>query len=122
MKVVWRKHREDFTNFVKLYEWSFKVLGWLTALGVLKFAFIKTSNTLFVVIYTGLLVALSSFPFAFYFELDMPKIRSFVLRRLVQRGPALIIAVIIAVSLNWAVTHVVDAIANIQLTASSKAY
>jgi hypothetical protein len=76
MKVVWRKYPEDFTFFVKLYEWSFKVLGWLTALGALKFSYIKTGNTLFGFIYIVLLFALSLSPFALYFELDMPKIGS----------------------------------------------
>jgi cellobiose-specific phosphotransferase system component IIC len=119
MKLIWRNHPEDFIFFVKLYEWSFKILGWLTALGALKFAYMKTGNGLFFAIYAAFL-SIYLFPLAtvIYFELDLPKLRSPLLKRLLGRLPPLVLTFALAYSLNWAVTHTVDGIANIQLTAN----
>jgi cellobiose-specific phosphotransferase system component IIC len=119
MKLIWRNHPEDFIFFVKFYEWSFKILGWLTALGALKFAYVKTGNGLFVAIYAALL-CIYSFPLVtvLYFELDFPKMRSPLLKRMLGRLPPLAVLLALWYSLNWAITHTVDGIANIQLTAN----
>jgi hypothetical protein len=53
-----------------------------------------------------------------FFELDFPKLRSPLLKRLLARLPPFAVIVALALLLNWAVTHAVDGIANIQLTAN----
>ena len=114
-------HPEDIKAFAKFYEWAFKILGWLTALGALKFAYIKTGHTLFFIIYV-IFICLWVFPVGtvLFFQFDLPQIKYRLLKRALGRLPSLALIYVVGMSVNWMVTRTVDEIANIQITASCK--
>jgi hypothetical protein len=121
VKIIWLNHPEDVTAFLKLYEWSFKILGWLTALAALKFAYVKTNHTLFFIIYI-ILLCLWTFPLgtSLFFQLDIPWFNSALLKRVLGRLPAMAIILSITLVLNWVLSYTVDEIVDIQLTANCK--
>src|SRR5262245_3366536 len=103
MKLIWRNHSEDFMFFLKLYEWSFKILGWLTALGALKFAYEKTGQNLFYSIYVVFLcVYLFPVVTVIYFEFDFPTVKPPLLKRALERLPSYFGLLAAVYFLNWA--------------------
>jgi hypothetical protein len=78
IKIIWLGTPETLVRFLRFYEWLYKILGWFTALAALRFASVKTGNSLFDIIY-GVLIGLLNIPIVyglvFHIEIDYSNLK-----------------------------------------------
>ena|ERR1700730_15871089 len=123
MKIVWLGDREQLVKFFKLYEWSFKILGWFTALAALKFAHVKTGDVVFIIIYAALAGLLNwpvFYSVVFHVHIDYLRSKSLLADRIIGRLPGIAILLTANYCANWAITYAVNEIVKVQATIACK--
>jgi hypothetical protein len=123
MKIIWLGDTDTLTRFLKYYEWAYKILGWLTALAALKYAYLKTDNKMFILIYGGFISVLNIpviYGLLFHVPINYPSLKSSWVNHILGRLPGIALITFTNYGVNWVITYAVDTIVKVQTIVSCK--